>query len=78
MYKKDHIVARMAGDEFLFYIKNACEAKDVVPIVDGIMDFFTVRCEKDEILSNTSLSIGISLTTQEGKNYKQLFRCADN
>ena len=77
MYKKDHIVARMAGDEFLFYIKDACEAKDVVPIVDGIMDSFTIRCEKDEILANTSLSIGISLTTQEGKNYKQLFRCAD-
>ncbi len=37
----------------------------------------SARCQKDEILANTSLSIGIALTVHEGKNYKQLFRCAD-
>ena len=53
------------------------EANNVVPVVDGIMDAFTAGCVKDDILANTSLSIGIALTVNEGKNYKQLFRCAD-
>ena len=77
IYEKEHIVSRMAGDEFLLFIKDAMCAEDVGPIVDDIMDCFVARCEKDDILANTSLSIGIALTTQEGKNYTQLFRCAD-
>lgn len=77
MHQKEHIVCRMAGDEFLLFVRDALCAEDVVPVVDAIMDSFTARCEKDDILANTSLSIGIALTVQEGKNYKQLFRCAD-
>lgn len=77
MHQKEHIVCRMAGDEFLVFVRDALCAEDVVPVVDDIMDSFTARCEKDDILANTSLSIGIALSVQEGKNYKQLFRCAD-
>lgn len=77
LYEKENIVSRMAGDEFLLFIPNAMVASDVVPIVDSIMDAFTSRCVQDDILSNTSLSIGIAFSSQEGKNYKQLFRCAD-
>lgn len=77
MHEKEHIVCRMAGDEFIMFLKDALCAEDVAPIVDSILDSFHARCEKDDILANTSLSIGISLTAQEGKNYKQLFRCAD-
>ena len=77
MHEKKHIVCRMAGDEFLIFLKEATCADVVVPVVDAIMDMFTARCAKDEILANTSLSIGIALTVHEGKNYKQLFRCAD-
>ena len=77
MHEKEHIVCRMAGDEFIMFIRDALCAEDVAPIVDAILDSFNARCEKDDILANTSLSIGIALTSQEGKNYKQLFRCAD-
>lgn len=77
MHQKEHIVCRMAGDEFLIFIKGVLRAEETVPVIDSIFDTFTARCEKDDILANTSLSIGIALTSQEGKNYKQLFRCAD-
>ena len=77
MHEKSHIVSRMAGDEFLLFLRDAECAKDVVPVVDAILDTFNARRGKDDILTNTSLSIGIALTTQEGKNYKHLFRCAD-
>ena len=77
MHEKEHIVCRMAGDEFILFIRDVTCAEEVVPVVDAILDSFNARCEKDDILANTSLSIGIALTTQEGKNYKKLFRCAD-
>ncbi len=77
MHEKKHIISRMAGDEFLVFVRDAECAQDVVPVLDAILDSFHARCEKDDILSNTSLSIGVALTSQEGKNYKQLFRCAD-
>ena len=77
MYENEHIVSRMAGDEFLLFVREAKCAADVVPIVDNLLDSFTTRCEHDEVLGNTSLSIGIAFSSQEGKNYKKLFRCAD-
>ena len=77
MQEEKHIVSRMAGDEFLLFIKDATCAEDVVPIMDCILDSFHARCEKDDILANTSLSIGVAMSVKEGKNYKQLFRCAD-
>lgn len=77
IHQKEHIVCRMGGDEFLLFVRNAQNEDDVVPVVDVIMDSFMARCQKDDILASTSLSIGIALTTQEGKNYNQLFRCAD-
>ena len=77
MFEKEHVVSRMAGDEFLLFVKEATEEEHVVPILDAILDSFNTRCEKDDILANTSLSLGAALSIKEGKNYKQLFRCAD-
>ena len=75
--EEKHIVSRMAGDEFILFLRDVVNVEEVTAIVDSILDSFSARCAKDEILANTSLSIGIAMTTQEGKNYKQLFRCAD-
>lgn len=77
MHEKKHIVSRMAGDEFILFLRDAQCTEDVIPVVNAILDMFNARCAKDDILANTSLSIGIVLTSQEGKDYKQLFRCAD-
>ncbi len=77
MQEKNHIVCRMAGDEFLLFIRNVTESAAAASVVESILDAFTARCEMDEILAQTSLSIGIAMTVQDGTNYKQLFRCAD-
>lgn len=76
-YEKEHVVCRMAGDEFLVYICDVTEAQQVAKVIEAILDAFSIRCEKDDILAQTSLSIGVAMTVQEGKNYKHLFRCAD-
>lgn len=76
-YGNQHIVFRMGGDEFVMFVRDVVSEEEVKPLIDGIMDFFGARCEKDEILAHTSLSIGIALSAQDGREYDELFRCAD-
>lgn len=76
-YGNQHIVFRMGGDEFVMFVRDVVSEEEVKPLIDGIMDFFYARCEKDEILAHTSLSIGVALSTQDGREYNDLFRCAD-
>ena len=76
-YGNQHIVFRMGGDEFVMFVKDVTSEIETRPLIDAIMDFFYARCEKDEVLARTSLSIGIALSVQDGREYDTLFRCAD-
>lgn len=77
VHGKNEYVCRMAGDEFLIFVRDVMTAEETKPMIDAIMYAFNSRCEKDEVLAHTSLSIGIALSSQEGRDYGQLFRCAD-
>ena len=57
MHEKEHIVCRMAGDEFLVFVRNATENAAVAVVVENILETFAARCEKDEILAQTSLNL---------------------
>ena len=77
VHGKSNYVCRMAGDEFLLFIRDAMTIEETKPLLDSIMYSFNSRKQKDEILACTSLSIGIALSAVEGRDYNQLFRCAD-
>ena len=77
VHGKNEYVCRMAGDEFLIFVRDVLTAEDTKPMIDTIMYSFNSRCERDEVLANTSLSIGVALSSQEGRDYNNLFRCAD-
>lgn len=74
---QNEYVCRMAGDEFIVFVRDVTTMEETKPMIDTIMYSFNSRCEKDEILAHTSLSIGVALSSQEGRDYGQLFRCAD-
>ncbi len=74
---KNEYVCRMAGDEFLLFVKDVYTPDDTKPILDSIMYSFNSRKERDEMLGYTSLSVGIALSVVEGRDYNNLFRCAD-
>ena len=74
---QNEYVCRMAGDEFLVFVRDVTTPEETKPMIDTIMYAFNSRCEQDEILANTSLSIGVALSAQEGREYNHLFRCAD-
>lgn len=77
VHGKNEYVCRMAGDEFLIFVRDVKTIEETKPMIDTIMYAFNSRCEKDEILAHTSLSIGVALSVLEGRDYNQLFRCAD-
>ena len=77
IHGQNEYVCRMAGDEFLVFVRDVTSVEETQPMIDTIMYAFRSRCEQDEILASTSLSIGIALSVQEGRDYSQLFRCAD-
>lgn len=74
---QNEYVCRMAGDEFLIFVRDVTTPEETKPMIDTIMYAFNSRCEHDEILAHTSLSIGVALSAQEGREYSNLFRCAD-
>lgn len=74
---KDAILCRMAGDEFMMFLKEVNTVAEAKPIVDGIIYTFNSRMEEEEVLAHTALSIGIAFSKSEGRDYQDLFRCAD-
>ena len=74
---KNEYVFRIEGDEFLVFVRDVITAEETQPLLDAIMFSFNCRKEVDEVLAHTSLSIGIALSSVEGREYKKLLRCAD-
>ncbi len=56
------IIARVGGDEFLYYMKNVTE-DEAQTTIEEILRSFRIQKEKDPVLSKSSLSIGLCLST---------------
>lgn len=76
-YSGNEFLCRMGGDEFLLFMRDVTEVEKVKKFVQSLLYNFNSRAEEDKILSNVSLSIGIALSAIEGRDYANLFRCAD-
>lgn len=71
----DDLVGRIGGDEFLIFLYNIHNAQDISRRAQQL-------CESIRRLSfrsdcPISCSIGISFFPEDGKDYKTLFKCAD-
>lgn len=69
------IIARVGGDEFLYYMQKVDE-KEARAIIEGIIRSFRSEKENDEILKVSSLSIGLCLTTPADA-YSEVYQKAD-
>ncbi len=58
---RNAIIARVGGDEFLFYMKNATE-EEAQTTAERILRSFRSCKEKDPVLAKSSLSIGLCLS----------------
>lgn len=73
--QEDAIRVRYGGDEFLYYLRGMDRTEAEQRILKLIQDFKNKK-ENDEVLSNTSLSIGLC-THQKDESYEIILQNAD-
>ena len=77
IHSKNEFLCRMGGDEFMLFMRGVNTIDEVKQILDSIILTYNSKVEESDVLSHTSLSIGVALSSIEGRDYQQLFRCAD-
>jgi len=70
-------VARLGGDEFAVILEGVSEAKEVLPVIERIVDSLREVTTVDGHEVNTSTSIGIAMYPENGNNLSELLRAAD-
>ncbi len=70
-------VARLGGDEFAVVLEDVHEAKEVLPVIERIVDSLRQVTTIDGHEVNTSSSIGIAMYPENGNNLSELLRAAD-
>ncbi|NNE20947.1 MAG: EAL domain-containing protein [Myxococcales bacterium] len=70
-------VARLGGDEFAVVLEGVGEPKEVLPVIERIVDSLREVTTVDGHEVNTSTSIGIAMYPENGSNLSELLRAAD-
>ncbi|MDF2564407.1 MAG: hypothetical protein K0Q53_802 [Massilibacillus sp.] len=78
LFGKHDIVGRIGGDEFVVFMYNIRSMKDVIVKANAITNVLRTNYFDQDINYAISGSIGISLCPQDGRNYKELLKKADN
>lgn len=74
-YSENAIIARIGGDEFLYYV-NGVDENIVTGLIEEIIDAFEKKKEQDKYLSFSSLSIGVCFTNTSD-TYAEVLQKAD-
>lgn len=73
----NYILCRSGGDEFIFFVEGVGEKTTAVDKAKEILEAFAKKQKESEILQETALSIGMSLSGCDGRDYAELYRRAD-
>lgn len=77
IYRKDGILGRFGGDEFVVFIKDIRDLEEMEKRLETLKDkFCATKFGKDKELSCT-LSVGVSYNQEISTSYEALFECAD-
>ena len=76
IFRKEDTIARLGGDEFTVILQDA-EEKDIIPILNKIINIMKEKIYVDDIELNTTFSIGVSLFPRDGITSDILLRNAD-
>jgi diguanylate cyclase (GGDEF)-like protein len=70
-------VARLGGDEFAVILEGVSEAKEVLPVIERIIESLreVTTVEGHEV--NSSTSVGIAMYPENGNDLSELLRAAD-
>jgi diguanylate cyclase (GGDEF)-like protein len=70
-------VARLGGDEFAVVLEGVSEAKEVLPVIERIIDSLAEVTSIGGHEINSSTSVGIAMYPENGSNLSELLRAAD-
>jgi diguanylate cyclase (GGDEF)-like protein len=70
-------VARLGGDEFAVVLEGVIEAKEVLPVIERIIDSLGELTEIDGHEVSSSISVGIAMYPENGNDLSELLRAAD-
>lgn len=70
-------VARLGGDEFAVVLEGVSEAKEVLPVIERIVDSLAELTTIAGKSINSSTSVGIAMYPENGSNLSELLRAAD-
>ena len=75
--REQDTVARLGGDEFAVILEGVSEAKEVLPVIERIIDSLNevTTIEGHEV--NSSTSVGIAMYPENGNDLSELLRAAD-
>ena len=69
--------ARVGGDEFAIICSNIRDASDLQDITLKLKEALSRPFQPNDVLVDTSASIGWALSPNDGENLEQLMACAD-
>jgi diguanylate cyclase (GGDEF)-like protein len=70
-------VARLGGDEFAVILEGVREAREVLPVIERIIDSLSAVTKIDGHEVKTSTSVGIAMYPENGNDLSELLRAAD-
>ena len=71
------VICRIGGDEFVVFLKDVISKTDLKNRASELISTFESKVKELGYETNTSLSIGISTTTEAGKEFNKLYNSAD-
>ncbi|MCX4340201.1 MAG: diguanylate cyclase [Lachnospiraceae bacterium] len=73
----NELVCRVGGDEFLYYLTGVTDEAVITQKAEEILAAFKKKQEEVDILKDSELSMGISISGTDGREFDELYRRAD-
>jgi len=77
LMRKGDTVARFGGDEFIFLVWDVPDRQALLSLLERIMGSFTAPLSVDQQLIQVSISVGVAVFPEDGKEIDVLLRKSD-
>lgn len=74
---KEDILCRIGGDEFVVFVRSAHSKNELSNLAGDILVDLCRKLEECKFETNSSVSIGIAQSPDDGKDFKELYNAAD-